>query len=256
MAVEEDVTVKDNRMGMRRALFGWIDQPRKTMRYVIGEARWSTLLAPALAIFLALVFVTIVSAPASSVVAREQAAQQVTAQMGSLSDEQAAEVERSIQTFTSPLFIGATGIALGTLGLILTWLFRGAVLFFIGYLFATDSRYIQMVTLVLWSWWPFALRDLVNAVFVLLNGQLVINRGLSFLVTSGDQVQDAGNLLYGLLSQVDLFLAWHLVLVAVGLVVSTRANTAKTAVGTVAYWVLTALVGLAPTLLASLTSFA
>jgi len=226
------------------------------MRYVIGEARWSTLLAPALAIFLALVFVTIVSAPASSVVAREQAAQQVTAQMGSLSDEQAAEVERSIQTFTSPLFIGATGIALGTLGLILTWLFRGAVLFFIGYLFGTDSRYIQMVTLVLWSWWPFALRDLVNAVFVLLNGQLVINRGLSFLVTSGDQVQDAGNLLYGLLSQVDLFLAWHLVLVAVGLVVSTRANTAKTAVGTVAYWVLTALVGLAPTLLASLTSFA
>lgn len=256
MAVEEDVTVKDNRMGMRRALFGWIDQPRKTMRYVIGEARWSTLLAPALAIFVALVFVTIVSAPASSVVAREQAAQQVTAQMGSLSDEQAAEVERSIQTFTSPLFIGATGIALGTLGLILTWLFRGAVLFFIGYLFGTDSRYIQMVTLVLWSWLPFALRDLVNAIFVLLNGQLVLNRGLSFLVASGDQVQDAGNLLYGLLSQVDLFLAWHLVLVAVGLVVSTRANTAKTAVGTVAYWVLTALVGLAPTLLASLTSFA
>jgi len=247
--------VKDNRMGMRRALFGWIDQPKKTMRYVIEEARWSTLLAPALAIIVALVIVTIVSAPASSELAREQAEQQVSAQMGSLSDEQAAEVERSLQTFTSPLFIGATGIALGTLGLILTWLFRGAVLFFVGYLFGTENRYIQMVTLVLWSWWPFALRDLVNAIFVLLNGQLVVNRGLSFLVTSGDQVQDAGNLLYGLLSQVDLFLAWHLVLVGVGLAVSTRASTAKTAIGTVVYWVLTALVGLAPTLLATLTTF-
>jgi hypothetical protein len=172
-----------------------------------------------------------------------------------LSDEEAEGVERSLQTFTSPLFIGATGIALGTLGLILTWLFRGALLFFIGYLFGTEKRYIQMVSLVLWSWWPFALRDLVNAIFVLVNGQLVANRGLSFLVASGDQVQDAGNLLYGLLSQVDLFLVWHLLLVGVGLAVSTRASRAKTAIGTVAYWVLTALVGLAPTLLASLTSF-
>ncbi len=242
-------------MGIRRALFGWVDQPKKTMRYVIDEARWSTLLAPALAIIVALIIFTIVSAPASSELAREQATQQVSAQMDSLSDEQAAEVERSLQTFTSPLFIGATGIALGTLGLILTWLFRGAVLFFIGYLFGTEKRYFQMVSLALWSWLPFALRDLVNAVFVLVNGQLVINRGLSFLVTSGDPVQDAGNLLYGLLSQVDLFLAWHLLLVAVGLAVSTRANTAKAAVGTVAYWVLTALVGLAPSLLATLTSF-
>jgi FtsH-binding integral membrane protein len=247
--------VKDNQVGMRRALFSWIDQPKKTMRYVIGEARWPTLLVPALAIIVALALVTIVSAPASSELAREQTAQQMTAQMGSLSDEQAAQAERSIQTFTSPLFIGATGIALGTLGLILTWLFRGALLFLIGYLFGTENRYIQMVTLVLWSWWPFALRDLVNAIFVLLNGQLVVNRGLSFLLASGDQMQDAGNLLYGLLSQVDLFLVWHLVLVGVGLAVSTRASTAKAAVGTVAYWVLTALVGLAPTLLAALTSF-
>jgi hypothetical protein len=247
--------VKNNDLSTRRALFGWIDQPKKTLRYVIKESRWPHLLAPALVVFVALVIVTLVSAPAASELAREQAEQQVAAQMGSLSGEQAEQVEASLETFTSPLFIGATGIVLGVLGLIVTWLLRGVVLFFISYLFGTEYKYKQMVTLVLWSWWPFALRDLVQAVYVVVNGQLVINRGLSFLVASGDQVQDAGNLVYGLLSQVDLFLAWHLVLVAVGLAVTTRSSTIKTALGTVAYWALTALVGLAPTLLGSLMAF-
>jgi hypothetical protein len=212
-------------------------------------------LAPALAVFLALVIVTLVSAPATSELAREQAEQQLAAQVGSLSGEQAEQVKASLDTFTSPLFIGATGIVFGILGLIVTWLLRGVVLFFISYLFGTEYKYKQMVTLVLWSWWPFALRDLVQAVYVLINGQLVINRGFSFLVASGDQVQDAGNAVYGLLSQVDLFLVWHLLLVAVGLAVTTRSTTIKTAIGTVAYWALTALVGLAPTLLGSLMAF-
>jgi hypothetical protein len=245
----------NNDLSTRRALFGWIDHPRKTLRYVVKESRWSLMLAPALAVFLALVIVTLVSAPATSELAREQAEQQLAAQVGSLSSEQAEQVKASLDTFTSPVFIGATGIVLGILGLIVTWLLRGVVLFFISYLFGTEYKYKQMVTLVLWSWWPFALRDLVQAVYVLINGQLVTNRGLSFLVASGDQVQDAGNAVYGLLSQVDLFLVWHLLLVAVGLAVTTRSTTFKTALGTVAYWALTALVGLAPTLLGSLMAF-
>ena len=145
---------------------------------------------------------------------------------------------------------------LGILGLVLTWLFRGAVLFFISYLFGTDNRYVQMVTLVLWCWLPFALRDLVQTLYVVVNGQLPLNKGLSFLVASGDQAQNAGNLLYGFLSQVDPFLVWHLVLVGVGLAVSTRSTRLKITVGTVAYWAVTALVGLAPSLLGMLTSAA
>lgn len=248
--------MKENRTSVWRALYGWIDQPRKTLRYVIREPRWPLWLAPALAIVVALVLVTVVSAPSASELARKQAEVQLETQMGSLSGEQLEQVERSVETFTSPLFIGATGIALGILGLILTWLFRGGVLFFISYLFGTDSRYVQAVTLVLWSWLPFALRDLLNAAYVLVSGQMVLNRGLSFLVATGDQVQDAGNLLYGFLSMVDPFLVWHLVLVALGLAVVTRTTTVKVAIGTVAYWVLTAVVGLGPSLLGILTSSA
>jgi hypothetical protein len=248
--------VKDDTMSVWRALYGWIDQPKKTLRQVIKQPRWPLWLVPALSVLVALIFVTAVSARYASEVAREQAQQQMSSQMGSLSGEQAEQAQRTVETLTSPLFIGATGIVMGTLGLILTWLLRGGVLFFISYLLGTDSRFVQMVTLVLWSWLPFALRDLVNGAYVLANGQLVLHKGLSFLVASADQAQNAGNLMYGLLSQVDPFLAWHLVLVSIGLAVTTRTTTFKTAVGTVAYWVVTALVGLAPSLLGMLTSSA
>ena len=244
--------MSENKMGVWRALLGWIDQPRKTLRYVIENPSWSVRLAPVLVVLVSLIIVTVVSAPLLSEVSRQQAEGQIEAQMGSLSGEQADQVRRSLDTFTSPLFLGLTAIALGTLGLVFAWFFRGALLFFISYLFGTDNRYTQMVTVVVWTWLPFALRDVVQAVYVVVNGQLVVNRGFSFLVASGDQVQDAGNLLYGLLSQVDVFLVWHLALVAIALMVSTRSTRAKIALGTVSYWAVTAVVGLAPTLLATL----
>jgi hypothetical protein len=245
--------VNENHISVWRALCGWIDQPKKTLRSVVRQPRWPLWLAPALVIVLALAIATVVSAPSASTLARQQAEQQVASQMGQLSSQQAEQVEKSLETFTSPLFIGATGVALGTLGSILTWLFRGALLFFIAYLLGTDTRYVQMVTLSLWCWLPFAVRDLVQAVYVLINGQLPINKGLSFLVASSDQAQNAGNLAYGFLSQLDPFLAWHLFLVAIGLTVTTRSTTLKTSLGTIGYWAVTALVGLAPSLLGMLT---
>jgi hypothetical protein len=241
--------MNENRIGIWRALFGWIDQPKRTLRYVIKEPRWPLLLAPVLIILVTTIIVTVVSAPLLSEVSRQQAEEQMEAQMASIPEEQAEQVRSTMDTFTSPLFVGAMGIAFTVLGLILTWLFRGALLFFIGYLLGTDNRYIQMVTLVLWAWLPFALRDLVQAIYVLLNGQLAINKGLSFLVASGDQVQNAGNLLYGFLGQIDIFLVWHLLLVGIGIAVSTRSTTPKTALATIGYWIVTALIGLSPSLL-------
>ncbi len=246
--------MNQNNVGVWRALVGWIDQPKKTLRYVMKEPRWSLWVAPALVIVLSSIIVVAVSAPFLSEVSRQQAEQQIESQMPSLSGDQEQQVAGSIATFTSPLFLAATGITLGTLGLVLTWLFRGAVLFFISYLSGTDNPYIRLVTLVLWTWLPFALRNVVEAIYVVINGQLPLHRGLSFLVSSADQVQNAGNLFYGLLTQIDPFLVWHLVLVGIGLAVSTRATTAKTALGIISYWVVTGLVGLFPTLLGMLAS--
>lgn len=248
--------MEQNSMGIWRALWEWIDQPKKTLRYVVREPRWSLLLAPALIIVVSLIIVTVISAPALSELSLVEAERQIEAQAGSIPGEQADQVQRTLELFTSPLFLAGTGIALGTLGLVLTWLLRAGVLFFISYLLGTDNRFRRMVTLVMWTWLPFALRDLVQAVYVLVSGELPLNKGLSFLVASSDQAQNAGNIVYGFLSQVDPFLAWHLLLVAIGLTVTTRSTTLKTAVGTISYWVLTAVVGMAPSLLGMLAGSA
>jgi hypothetical protein len=244
----------EKRVRIWHSLVGWIDQPKKTLRYVIKESRWPQWLAPVLIILAASIVVTVVSAPLASEMSRQQAEEQMQAQMASIPEEQEDQVMSTIDTFTSPLFVAAMGIVFTVLGLILTWLFRGALLFFIGYVLGTDNRYIQMVTLVLWAWLPFALRDLVQAIYVLLNGQLPINKGLSFLVASGDQLQNAGNLLYGFLGQIDIFLVWHLLLVGVGIAVTTRSTTTKTAFATIGYWIVTALIGLSPGLLQMLVT--
>ncbi len=244
--------MNQNRISIWRALYGWIDQPKTILRYVIQEHRWPIWLAPALIVLLALIIVTAASAPFVSETARQQAEAQMQSQMGSLSGAQAEQMSSTLDTFTSPLFLAVTSVALAALGLALTWLFRGGVLVFISYLLGTEMKYIQMVTLVLWSWLPFALRDLVQAIHIVVNGQPALNRGLSFLVASSDQTQNAGNLLYGLLAQVDVFLLWHLLLLAIGITVSTRSTRERITLATLSYWAVTALIGLSPTVLGML----
>ena len=246
--------MNENRISIWHSLYGWIDRPKSTLRYVVQEHRWPMWLAPALIILTTLIIVTAVQAPLVSEMSREQAEAQMQSQMGSLTGEQAEQVRSTMDTFTSPLFVALSTFTFAALGLAMTWLFRGALVFFIGYLLGTDMKYIQTVTLGLWSWLPFALRDLVQAVYVLLNGQLVLNRGLSFLVAGSDQAQSAGNLLYGLLAQVDVFLGWHLLLLAIGIAVSTRSRRQKAALATFSYWAVTALIGLLPSLLSVLIS--
>ncbi len=80
--------MNQNEVGVWRALFGWIDQPKKTLRYVMKEPRWSLWLAPALIILVSSIIVVAVSAPFLSEVSREQAEQQIESQMPSMSGEQ------------------------------------------------------------------------------------------------------------------------------------------------------------------------
>jgi hypothetical protein len=53
----------------------------------------------------------------------------------------------------------------------------------------------------------------VQAAVVAAQRSLIVNQGLSYLVSVGDPLKDARNVAYVLLSQVDLFSLWHLVLV-------------------------------------------
>ena len=127
------------------------------------------------------------------------------------------------------------------------------ILYFLGLVAGGEASFAQSFAILAWSWLPYSLRNLVMAAYVAYSGQL-INQGLSFLVATGDQTKDAANWLYSLLSQIDLFYLWHLILVVVGLATVGRFSKAKATIVGLIYLAVTTALSLVPTLIGTLFS--
>jgi hypothetical protein len=56
------------------------------------------------------------------------------------------------------------------------------------------------------------LETVVQTVYVAVKGRLVVNQGLSYLVSTGSRTADAGSLPYAALGMLTLFWLWHLLL--------------------------------------------
>jgi hypothetical protein len=122
-------------------------------------------------------------------------------------------MRQQMATFTGPLALGLIGFATSAIGLLIGWLLGAGILFLGLSIAGEDVSYAPLVAAFSWTWLPFALRDLVSAGWTLATGLVRINPGLSYFVASGDSVADAGNPLWLLAGQLDLFWLWHLVLV-------------------------------------------
>jgi hypothetical protein len=76
-----------------------------------------------------------------------------------------------------------------------------------------ELEFKRILAAVPWLSLPFALELVLQAVFVLTQGHLIVNQGLSYLVSVGKPMEDMRNLTYVALGQVTLFGLWHWVLV-------------------------------------------
>jgi hypothetical protein len=196
-------------------LIGIIDRPRATLSAVLAQPRWKWLM-PAVICLAATALLLLVSAEGlSQQAAQQQAAalQAVEDQMQSMTEAQRAQMRQQMATFTGPLALGLIGFATSAIGLLIGWLLGAGILFLGLSIAGEDVSYAPLVAAFSWTWLPFALRDLVSAGWTLATGLVRINPGLSYFVASGDSVADAGNPLWLLAGQVDLFWLWHLVLV-------------------------------------------
>ncbi len=196
-------------------LTGIVDRPRATLAQVLAYPRWKWLL-PALLCLAAAALLLVVSAEELS----RQAAQQQAAAMQALGDQMQAMTEaqqeqmrQQMVRFSSPLFLGGTALVTGAIGLLIGWLLTAGILFIGLAIGGEGAKYAPLVAAVSWTWLPFALRSVVDAGWVLATGVVRANPGLSYFFASGDPVADAGNPLWLLAGQVDLFTLWHLVLI-------------------------------------------
>jgi hypothetical protein len=129
-----------------------------------------------------------------------------------LSAEQLAQMPKQMVAFQTPLFVGATAALSGILALLIGYLLQAAALYFGSLIAGGEIDFGRLFAATPWLGLPFVLESVVQTVYVAVNGRLVINQGLSYLVSTGSRTADAGSLAYAALGMLTLFWLWHLLL--------------------------------------------
>lgn len=221
-------------MNTVRALIGVVDHPAEALEAVAQRPRSWWL--PAVLLALSMAGLIAVSQPYQLTIANERSAQMIERIAANLSEEEARVVrERSRPMTPAQYWLSAMGAGLAFAGL--GWVLRGAVMHFSSMAAGGTSTFGPTFAVGVWSMLPFFVRDLLQIAYVLFRKQVIEHAGLAFLVASGDWMKDSRNLLYGLLSNVDLFALWHVILLAIGLAVATRLTRGKAFVMAMVIWV-------------------
>jgi len=246
-------------MGNIRLLWGIVARPRATFQRLNENGRRAWWL-PALLAVIAVILPILVGSPLSAQKAREAVAS-VQTQMGeSLSPEQQQQMEQARQIAASPLIITVFPSVTGVLGLVMGWLVWAGVLYLVGMVAGGHAPFGALFRMVVWAWIPYALRGFLQALYILLTGQLIAHPGLSGLVVGEQTVEKvltapptAGQMVASaFLARIDLFLFWNLALLVVGTMVVTRLSARKATALVLGIWLLFTLVGLIPTLIGGL----
>jgi len=241
-----------------------IIQPRATLEY-LNEHGGRTWWLPALLAVLLAILPIVVAAPITVRQTREiilATQEQMGEQLGAgMSDEERAQMEEQMMSASaSPLIVVVFPAVGGVMGLAVGWLVWAGALYLAGTALGGRSTFGQMFRIVVWTWLPYALRGLLQTVYILISGQLIVNLGLSGFVQDNRLVGEmvlappspGQMVLAALLSKVDLFLIWNLILLVIGVIVTTRLPRRKAALVTVGMWVLLTAVSLLPALISGL----
>ena len=228
-------------------LLGIVDRPAATLGAVLARRKWWMWVAPLLVVFLCMVLMVAARAPYDA----ELAHQQVQRQLETMPPEQAKEAQAggAMEAFTSAPVILGLGVVLGLIGLMIGVVAQAALLYFGALVTGGEVNFGQVFTVSAWTRLPSAVAALTQAGFTLAAGRAVQYPGLSTLIATGDLTKDGRNPMFALLSGIDLFWLWHLLLVAVGLSVVARFGRVKAITLTLIYAALSLALAVLPTLL-------
>lgn len=174
-------------------------------------ARWQGVrwLLPALLVIVTALIALAVSTPYLA----EEAKRQFQMQLLSMPPEQAEMVKTQAERFMTPQFLLLSGGLSAVVIQGLMWLLMAGVLYFLALLAGGEVTFGASWAMTPWLTVPFAVRNVVTAVWTYTQQALVTYTGLAALVATGDLTVDSRNPWVALLSQVDPFGLWHAVLV-------------------------------------------
>jgi len=248
------------RRGPPRLLWGMIVRPRATLEYLRergGRSWWLPALLAALLVILPIV----VTAPITAQQSREAvaAAQERWGEQQGMerSAEEQAQMEQAMSMAASPLITTVFPAVGSVVGLVVGWLVWGGALYLAGMALGGRSTFGHMFRMVVWTWLPYALRGLLQTVYILASGQIITNPGLSGLVQEARPISEmvitppslGQTILVAFLSRIDLFLVWNLILLVIGVTVVPRLSRRKAALVTLGVWLLLTALSLLPALI-------
>ncbi len=235
-------------------LWGMLWKPRASLEVLRQQTGRSWLLMAILSM-LAVVGLALVTAPISARQAQEavRASLENRPGAGELTPEMK---EQAVQGASNPLFTMVMPIAGGLAGLWLSWLVWAGGLHLGGTMLGGSGSFRQMFRAVVWCWLPFALRRLLQAVFIAVTQETIANPGFSGWI--GSAASDEGMaiapptigelLLRGFLGQVDIFMVWALILTVIAVSVTARISTRKAVAVMLVVWLVISAASLLPSL--------
>ena len=135
------------------------------------------------------------------------------------------------QATQGPVFMYIMPMIGSLTGLWLGWLLLAAMLHFGSTLLGGRGSMQSALNIVAWASLPFAIRDLLRIVFMLTAGHTITSPGLSgFLGAPGFFTQ--------LLTRIDIFLLWQMVLLILGFGIADKLSRGKSAAGVILVMVL------------------
>ena len=196
--------------------WGWLPgilvRPRKTIQAVLAEEKpvWLT---PLLVLTILIILAVLAAAPIQRQIIQSGSNIPENFQYWT-SDEQNAFLQAQASQ-TSPLFLYIFPFLRRAAGNWLIWMLTSSLLHLAITLRGSRSSRGAASNLVAWSMTPFIVRVLVEIFVILFARRLVENPGLSALLPS-----DAAGLsayLRSILSSIDLYYIWHVILVLIGI---------------------------------------
>jgi hypothetical protein len=139
------------------------------------------------------------------------------------SPEQQAQFMQAIQATTGPVFMYVFPLIAALSGVWVGWILVSGVLHLVATLSGGRGGMGLAVNLVAWASIPFAVRDIVRISAMLVTRQLIDTAGLSGFAPAGGEA----GYLFALLSLIDIYIIWHMLLLILGVRVGMGLSTIK-----------------------------
>jgi hypothetical protein len=213
--------------GRKRFHFDWVFpalfRPRPTFEKIAAQAG-SVWLTPLLLLTLAAIALVLLSGPIKQQILMNTPPE-LPLDFQYYSPEMQAQFMQAQAATQSPVFIYVMPALASIFRVWAGWLLVGGLLHLVLTLLGGRGATSAAMNLVAWSSLPFALRDLVRIISLLVTKRLIEAAGISGFAPPGEGFFPP--FLAAFLAQVDIYLIWHIILLAIGVQVASGLKTGK-----------------------------